>query len=85
MLILWLEREDGGDIDEIRDELFGETLPFLTGGADKAYVVARDGTRTGLAIAHVKDSRFALVFVPPDTSKGFKLIWPNNPEIDLGE
>ena len=83
---MWLEREDGGDVDEIRDKLFGETLPFLmSGGSDKACVIAGDGRKAGLAVAHVMDDgRFALVFALPESARDLKLIWPGNPEIDLG-
>jgi len=83
ILIVWLEREDGGDINEISEKLFGEVIPFLTGSTDKAYVIDNDGIKTGLAVANVTGSRYALVFAPPDSAQGFKLIWPNNLEIDL--
>lgn len=86
ILIVWLERPDGGSIGEVSGKLFGETLSLLNDDSE-AYVTASDGSQAGLAIAHVSDDddRFALVFVPPDSAHGFQLTWPDNPTIDLGE
>jgi hypothetical protein len=86
VLIVWLERPDGEDIREISDELFGETLPYLTSDS-KAYVTASDGSKGGLGITHVDDdnNRFALVFGATDSGRDFTLTWPGNPPIDLGK
>jgi len=86
ILIVWLERPDGGSVEEISDELFGGMISLL-GENSEAYVTASDGSRAGLAIAHVSDddNRFALVFAPPASAHDFQLSWPDNPTIDLGE
>ncbi|MBN1979477.1 MAG: hypothetical protein JW918_18930 [Anaerolineae bacterium] len=86
VLILWLERPDGGDIREISDELFGETLPYLTSDSG-AYVTASDGSKGRLGITHIDDdnNRFALVFGATDSGRDFTLTWPGNPPIDLGK
>ena len=85
ILIVWLERPDGGSIGEVSGKLFGETLSLLNDDSE-AYVTASDGSQAGLAIAHVSDDdRFALVFAPLDSAHGFQLTWPDNPTIDLGK
>ncbi len=86
ILIVWLEKPDGGSISDIRDALFVEALPLLNDDSE-AYVTGSDGSQAGLAIAHVSDdgNRFALVFVPPDSAHDFQLTWPDNQTIDLGQ
>jgi hypothetical protein len=86
LLIVWLERPDGGDIREISDKLFSEARPYLTSDS-KAYVTASDGSKGRLAIAQIDgdNNRFALVFGATDSGRDFTLTWPGNPPIDLGK
>ena len=84
VLIVWLERADGGSIREVDDELFGETLPHMTGDAEIS-VADADGTTSSLAIAHIDDDndQFALVFAVQDTARDFTFTWLDNPPIEL--
>jgi hypothetical protein len=84
ILIVWLERADGGSIREVDDELFGETLPHLTGDGE-INVIDADGTTSSLAITHIDDddNRFALVFAVQDTARDFTFTWLDNPPIEM--
>ena len=84
VLIIWLKRANGGNIREVGDELFSETLPHLTG--DEAISVTdADGTTSSLAITHIDDddNRFALVFAVRDTGRDFTFTWLDNLPIAL--
>ncbi len=86
ILIVWLERADGGSIREADDELFGDTLPHLTGSGG-IHVADDQGSEFNLAITHVDDdnNRFALVFGVPETAQGFALTWLDDSPIELGK
>lgn len=86
ILVVWLERADGGSIREVADQLFGETLTHLTGDGEICVTDVDDNT-SSLAITHVDDddNRFALVFAVRDTAQGFTLAWLDNPPIELGK
>jgi hypothetical protein len=88
ILVVWIERKDGGNLEEVSDKLMEEVSPFINGKSDGLYVTASDGSQTNLLRVHEQyeksNSRFALVFAPPASANDFRLFWPGNPAIDLG-
>ena len=89
ILVIWTERKDGGNIEEISNMLVEETVPFISEKPGYLYVSGSDGSVTNLARVHTQsdssDSKFALVFAPPVSAHDFKLFWPGNEAIDIGK
>jgi|GEM_PF-4350887 len=88
ILVIWTERKDGGNLEEISDKLMEEVLPYINEKQGNLYVIASDGSQTNLERVHEQyeksNSRFALVFAPPASANDFRLFWPGNPAISLG-
>jgi hypothetical protein len=87
-LVVWLsgtgDRGAGG-------ELRRATYVRLHHQAAKAYVRGSDGVRDAAYVGHTLESTAAtrfvmyLAFVPPTTTRNFKLRWPGNRAIALGK
>jgi hypothetical protein len=85
ILALYLQRKDGGNIDDVSREFFGEAIPLLEGPKDPGtgYVTLSDGTKSQLAVLQIVGSRLVLVFSVSANARDFTLTWPNNPPIAL--
>lgn len=51
---------------------------------DNVYVTSEDGTRSALESSGKIRGEYVLLFAPQTSEKGFRLIWGENPAIDLG-
>jgi hypothetical protein len=75
VLIVWLERTDGGDPTAIADEIQSRIL--------ETYVIAGDGFQKNGFAGGLLPSGLAVAFIVPASAQDFKLFWPDNPAIDL--
>jgi len=77
ILIVWLEREDGGAPGEVSAEV-GRPC------SDKeVYVVAGDGSRIDCAVGGMDSLELFVTFPVPTSAHDFKFYWPGNPAIAL--
>ena len=84
LLVLWLARPGGSEMNEISGDLFGEVINYLPAGSHDVYVTTADGSEAGLAAAQFPEGEFVLIFGLPQGAPGsLKLTWPGNRELDI--
>ncbi len=76
IVIVWLARKDGGSANEIGSKLFD--------ASEGAKIVANDGSETQRFSGGMVSGKLFIGFTPPSSAHAFKLIWPENPPVDLG-
>jgi hypothetical protein len=75
LLVVWLERLDGGDLVDVTD--------FLS---QSISVTASAGSSADIgAAAFDRSVGSYVVFAPPRSAHDFILHWPNNPPVELGQ
>jgi hypothetical protein len=75
VLVVWLKSADGSDSGTIN--LFEESKGV--------YVIGDDNSQTDRFLGGLMNGRLVVAFTPPASAKNFKLVWHDNPPIELGK